>query len=191
METTINIPKMNHKQKDMARVFGLSLFQKQYVTHVLVFTVISSRLLVDHIFGNDLDDAPLDLVTESGHLEKALSLLTNDKERAFCMFIFQTFHKNLNLHMKIVEELENQEVKKDQSIGDTMKTLIGQLATKPIDVACKYIKECEYDFDKYIAKACPKDKEAEIEAMMEKIENFNVEDFLGGMYGEEGPQDDE
>ena len=194
MEKTIKIPKFDHNAKDIAKCFGLSLYQKQFISHAIIFAILSNKMIAEHLF-DDPKDAPDDLITFSGQLEKALSLVDNDLERAFLLVVYQSAHTSVNFQLFLQKDMENEEPKKKGSIEDTMKTLIGQLLTSSLDKAKQYIKEVNYDFEKYISKACPRDKEAEIEADMEKSErDKETDDLLKGLFGNDmddfDPNDD-
>lgn len=204
--------KLNHSEDALHKAFGLSFYRKQVVCNAILFETIANQLLARDLF-DDIKEAPLDMTTMTGILQKSMSHFTNINEIGFLMVIYGDMYQGINHSVldilegrkptgmrgttRIVTNLDDKIDGKDEDMSRIKKILgklVDELKSKfdPIKSAIKFVKECDYDYDKFIAKVCPEDKCDEIERLdLDGKGGLNLDDLLGKLGFDNSPDEDD
>lgn len=184
MEEKLKIPRLNHEQPVLYKVFGLTAYQKAYVKLAIIFETYSNALLASELYDNP-DEIPADLSTASSVLEKALNHLRNSSEQMFGILIFQeTYHRARVTLASLKEQDKPADSGEKEDLKSIVKKLVVHIQAEPVKQAMMTIKEVGFDFEKFIEKVLPLSQAAELEAIEEKIQNgdmkLDLDDFLRG-----------
>lgn len=176
MEESIKLPKLDHSQKEMYKAFGISFYQKNYVRTAILFETLATSMLVNDFY-DKIEDVPSNMRTVSGIVEKSLEHLKTVEEQCFGLMIFTETYDAVQNTLKKMESEEEKEKEYGTGIEATLRKLVDQLKAEPLKRTMKVIKECNYDFDKFIEKVLPAEKADEMERMEEELKN-ELRDFL-------------
>jgi hypothetical protein len=72
----------NHEEKTFEQSLGITTDRADYLTASVFYEMINHAYLIDKLFDNS-DDAPRNMVTKTGILEKAFEDTVNEAERIF------------------------------------------------------------------------------------------------------------
>ena len=73
----------DHTKKTFEKSIGITEERADYLTANVFYEMINHAYLVDKLFDNS-DDAPANMVTKTGILEKTFQETSNEAERIFC-----------------------------------------------------------------------------------------------------------
>lgn len=181
--TQLILPKLDHNQKDLAKAFGLTNYEKLYVRTAVVFETLSLHMLSKKLFDN-IDDAPDNMTTMTGILEHAVEHMKTPQQGAYLLVIFlETTEKVARSINSFGESAEKADI---SSLEGTLKHLISQLEIMPIKKSIEVINEVNHDFDAFVAKMLPKSK---IDAMESDDIPDEIKEIIRKAMGED-PDDD-
>jgi hypothetical protein len=169
--TQLILPKLDHSQKDLAKAFGLTNYEKLYARTAVVFETLSLHMLTKKLF-DKVDDAPDNMTTMTGILEHAMEHMKTPEQRAYLLVIF--IESTEKVARAINSYGENAEKADTSSLEGTLKHLISQLEILPIKKSIDVISEVNHDFDAFVAKMLPKDK-------VDAMENDDIPDDIKEM----------
>jgi hypothetical protein len=157
-QTMENVFQFQHEAEKINDALGLSYEQDAKCREVIFFSAFSNYFIGVDLFDNE-EERPKSLSTLTGDLEKALSLLKDDREKSYMLLLFKTTH-NLALEIiakyRVLETLEPSERKR-------MDLLLGLLECKLEDK-----KQEENNFDYY----SPSEMFKRIDYAKESLYNF-------------------
>ncbi len=207
---------LNHSKDTLSDSLGLSFYERHYVNNSVMFETIACFYLARNLF-DDIKDAPCDLTTSTGVLEKAYTHIKSEKEGIYMLLTYNSLHDSILSGLysmendrKIKDENRN---KKTQAKTDEekIKNLLSKLSKKfsgknPLEDIVQKVKDSNYNFEDYITLALPLDKMEEAEAAEERIREAikkqqenpesSSEDgggfgsFLDGLFGKD-PEDED
>jgi hypothetical protein len=74
--------KFNHEEETFEKSLGITTDRADFLTASVFYEMINHAYLIDKLF-DDTDDAPRNMVTKTGILEKAFDETVNEAERIF------------------------------------------------------------------------------------------------------------
>jgi hypothetical protein len=188
-------PKMDHSKESLEKAMGLSFYQMNYVSTVVLFERLSSHIMVKELYDHH-DEAPLELTTMTGLLELSLARLTTVPEQAYLLLMYRDLYRQINKDLddmekadKAKKETRNQEKKTDEkpkeenkeeafvsAIKSIFEKVRKDMRFMPYLKAMEVLKEVNHDFQKFMDRVCPKDKmDAIEEALKNAIENKGLD----------------
>ena len=153
-----------HDAENVNLALGLSNEIDIKCIDIILFSAVSNHFLVDELFESK-KEAPLQLVTMSGDLEKALSLCTNERERSYVLFIFRQTHELCYEMLTKYEVLNSSDPKEKLKMEIVMKIMdlklddiseelgVRHVKMNPTEMFKKIelIKKSRYDYKNYLA----------------------------------------
>jgi hypothetical protein len=155
--------KFKHDEEKLHRAFGLSDQVKDLIREKILFCTFSNILVRDELF-DDKDDAPAELTSITGILEKALGLAT-EQEHDYMLLTFNDTHDMGHKALVHYKMINNNDTSKEARTKAKLLELLAGL--KELDIydsnseirslvpsnfikRIKMVKKSGYNFDKYI-----------------------------------------
>jgi len=154
--------KFNHENSNIPTAMGLSTEIDKKCREIVNFSTFSIHLIKEEFFGENEDEAPANMTTVTGVLEKALNLCINDAEKAYTLFVFKQVHEHANQAMS-AWQCYKKEDEKERKKMELMLNLVELKALVEDDDKANYVtpkdmfskieiaKENMYNFEKYYA----------------------------------------
>lgn len=149
------LPKLDHSQKAMHKVFGLTDYERAIVKAAVIFERLSLHMIVQNLY-NNIEEAPSNMQTDSGILEHALDLMPNANMQAYLLLTFKETYDEMN--EMIDRAASAKEVTGGNPLEKTIKQFLNEMMAYPIHAAIETIKEVNHDFDEFIKRTIPEDK---------------------------------
>lgn len=154
------LQKFKHEEENIHKALCLEDDIRDGVREKIFFCTFSNALVVEELY-DDLDDAPVQLKTVTGILEKAIGLAT-EKEYDLLLLQFHNFHELAEAAYKHYRVINDKNI--DRELKTKMKILemLGQLKDFSDDVKTEklhtheimkritLVKKSNYNFDKYM-----------------------------------------
>lgn len=141
----------NHSAKTLSESIGLSTEDLLYVKLLIIFNSMNSKLLIDKLFDKE-EDAPEDMKTTSGNIEKLLPLMKNDAMTLFTLIHYEAISNEILVGYDILKHPDKMKeiisVEED-SVEKSFKELTLQLRLAPIKSIIKHINDSHGDFNKF------------------------------------------
>ena len=141
----------NHSAKTLSESIGLSTEDLLYVKLLIIFNSMNSKLLIDKLFDKE-EDAPEDMKTTSGNIEKLLPLMKNDAMTLFTLMHYEAISNEILVGYDILKHPDKMKeiisVEED-SVEKSFKELALQLRLAPIKSIIKHINDSHGDFNKF------------------------------------------
>lgn len=113
-----------HDSDNLQVAMGLPEGIDNKCREIVHFSTFTNYFIKSEFFDNE-DDAPNNLLTQTGVLEKALSLCENDQEEVYTMFVFKDAHNHckqaLGAFTQFEEEKDEKERKKMQMLMELVE----------------------------------------------------------------------
>lgn len=139
----------NHSEDNISSAIGLSKNDIDYIKKVLIFTILSPKILSEMLFDND-DEIPNNMKTTTGAIEQGFTLLKNDNMIFYYLFNFDEFKKKIYEKYAIYKyENEAMNMFEGEGIEKTIKQLMLQLEIQSSKQLFKIIEDSKGDFDKF------------------------------------------
>jgi hypothetical protein len=157
------LQKFNHEKENIHEALCLSDDVKNVVREKIFFSTFSTALAAEELF-DSIDDAPSQLTTVTGILEKVIGLVS-DTEYDYMLLTFYNWHdlarhaykhykmindtnvsSEIKTKMKILELLQG--LKDDSDSSEEKKS--GELNPKDVLKRINLTKKSGYNFDKYM-----------------------------------------
>jgi hypothetical protein len=139
----------NHSEDNISSAIRLSENDINYIKKVLIFTILSPRILSEMLFDND-DEIPNNMKTTTGAIEQGLTLLKNDNMIFYYLFNFYEFNKKITEKYAVYKyEDKVMDMFEGEGIEKTIKQLILQLEVQSSKQLFKIIEDSKGDFDKF------------------------------------------
>lgn len=160
----LKMPKLDHSKNSFGEVMGLSDYEQHHAKTAILFETINCNLLAQRLF-EDPEDAPADLRTVSGVLEKALSHSLSPAQQIYLCIEFHHTYMHTRNGIAAVQEMkesEQQKGKKEESEKQkgSISALLGKIMKKihalPLEESIEAVKKCDHDFERFIALMIPK-----------------------------------
>lgn len=152
-----------HEEENLHRALGLTDEVKDTVREKIFFCTFSNGLVRDELF-DDKDDAPVELTTVTGTLQKALAL-ANEEEREYMLLTFNNTHDLAHkgiMHYRMMNS--KPESKEDRTKMKLLELLSGlkeldfedesaefrSLTPSNLVKRVKMVKKSNYNFEKYM-----------------------------------------
>lgn len=175
----INV-KFDHTQTDFHDCLGVSKYEMHYVKAAIVFETIASATKVVEFY-NSPKEAPQDLTTISGNLERCLKHCKTDGQKIYLLLHFQTGHRGTHEALEEASKSAKDEITlKGGDVGSILKNLVNVLKTEGMRHTIAQIKKCNYDFEKFVETTLPE------EGFGKDKDNFkDIDDMLNGILGKD------
>ena len=168
MESIFNF---NHESEKINEALGVTDALDAKCTNIILFSTAANYYIVEDLY-ESRDEAPKNLKTLSGDLNKALTLCQTEEEKNYTLFIFDRTHKlvkevierfidknkgteadtiKLEILSKLLDLRIAEEIKKRDIDGDDYKGLLGVISPSNLIKNVKLVKKSNYNFDKYMA----------------------------------------
>jgi hypothetical protein len=139
----------NHSEDNISSAIRLSENDIDYIKKVLIFSILSPKILSEMLFDND-DEIPNNMKTTTGAIEQGLTLLKNDNMIFYYLFNFYEFNKKISEKYAIYKyEDKAMDMFEGEGIEKTIKQLILQLEIESSKRLFKIIEDSKGDFDKF------------------------------------------
>ena len=161
-QTMENVFQFQHDADKINDALGLSYEQDAKCREVVFFSAFTNYLIGTELFDSE-DERPRSLSTMTGDLEKAMSLLDDDREKSYMLLLFRTNH---NLALEVIAKYRVLETA-DKSERRKLDLILGLLELR-IEEKSKERKEQDEDFEYY----SPTDMLKRIEYVKESRYNF-------------------
>lgn len=141
----------NHSAKTLSESIGLSTNDLLYIKLLIIFNSMNSKLLVETLFDKE-DNAPKDMKTTSGNIEKLLPLMKNDAMTLFTLMHYEAISNEILVGYDIIKNPDKMKEiisKEEDSIEKSFKELALQLRLAPIKSIIKHITDSHGDFNKF------------------------------------------
>jgi hypothetical protein len=139
----------NHSEDNISSAIGLSENDIDYIKKLIIFTILSPKILSEMLFDND-DEIPNNMKTITGAIEQGLTLLKNDNMIFYYLFNFYEFNKKISEKYAIYKyEDKAMDMFEGEGIEKTIKQLILQLEIESSKRLFKIIEDSKGDFDKF------------------------------------------
>lgn len=183
---------LNHEVDNFHEALGITDYTRTKCRERIFFSAISNALQRDELF-EDEDDAPKDMRTVTGDLQRCLRLITDPLEYEYTLLIFQpsqrTAMKSVALYLamkdrridkedilkiKLFDLLEKMH-DKDQNDEDD-EPQIDMIDRKTMMKRCELVKNSHYNFDTYMnmLKRWANSTDSDVDDLLKNI--FNDED---------------
>lgn len=157
----IKLPKFDHSQESLGGVIGMSEYEQHYVKTAILFEILSTRIRVKDLF-EDPEEAPVDMSTMSGLMEKALRHAKTFEQQIYVLMEFQlgyshTIHGIMALEEAATKKLEEEAANSvEGDLKNLLSRLVDRLKTAPLQATMDEVIKCDHDFDKFINSVIPK-----------------------------------
>jgi hypothetical protein len=139
----------NHSEDNISSAIRLSENDIDYIKKVLIFTILSPKILSEMLFDND-DEIPNNMKTTTGAIEQGLTLLKNDNMIFYYLFNFYEFNKKITEKYAVYKYKDKaMDMFEGEGIEKTIKQLILQLEIESSKQLFKIIEDSKGDFDKF------------------------------------------
>ena len=144
----------NHEVEYITDALNLPKDIDQKCTEIIMFATIANYCVSTDMFDKK-SDAPRNLTTRTGDLEKALSLCSNKQEVYYILLMFNQIHQMANKCIGMTE-LDEENKKKLNIIFSIMELEMEHkgedVLMKPSDVVkrIKIVRKSNYNFDIYL-----------------------------------------
>lgn len=159
------LPKLDHSKSKLNAAFGISDYDKLYIKSAIIFELLSVHIMVNELY-DDPKEAPSNMTTTTGLLERAMSHIDDKTQQIFMLMVFQETFDQTRTHMEMAAS-----VSKEMEITDLKSTLqhfAHKIMAQPIALAMEAIREVGHDFDAFIKKVLPESKFDENGNMIEE-----------------------
>lgn len=85
--------KFNHEASTMAEAFGITEDRKYEIEAYVLYALLSNEILTRKIYGKDKKDAPSNMRSKSGPLERVLDYALDEAELAYMTYEYATQDK--------------------------------------------------------------------------------------------------
>jgi hypothetical protein len=160
----IKMPKFDHSKDTLGSVIGMSDYDQHYVKTSIIFEVISTSLLTQDLF-EDPSEAPKDMTTVSGLLEKSLRHAKTPLQQMYCLLEFQVGYAHTRHGMEMIEEkqekqkdkkVDGKDIKDEDGLKNLLSKLVDKLKTLPLQATIEEVIKCNYDFDTFVKNVIPR-----------------------------------
>lgn len=170
----LNIGKLNHESSTLYEALGLDFYERNIVSNTILFELLSNHMLVKDLF-DDEKDAPVDMRTMTGLLEKCVDRISVEEQKFYLLMIYgQTYEATMSMlhrESKIDKVSTKGGTKKDEEIKEMIVKLVKKLDKQsPFDTIMKVIKAESFDYERFMNKTLPIDKRSEINQIGERVE---------------------
>ncbi len=151
-----------HNSEKINVALGLSNKQDEKCRDIIFFSAFSSFLIGDELFDDD-SEKPKAISTVTGDLQKALSLLEDELERNYLLFIFRGVHDtalDAIAKYKIFESIKDEEKKKLELILQLLDLKLEEKRKQEEDFEfysptemfkkIELVKKSRYNFKRYL-----------------------------------------
>lgn len=172
----------NHGRDSFHESLGIPNETRVRCRERIFFTAISNALQRMELF-EDVSDAPKEMCTVSGDLQRCLRSITDQLEYEYTLMIFNMFQRMAmesfayyrhmletednredRIKLKIIELIEEMRGSNDDNDDDEEEEPINRLNKKSMMKRIKLVKQSHYNFDTYLN-------------MLDRWANGNVTDF--------------
>lgn len=177
---------MDHEQATLYAAMGLDFYERNIVSNTILFETVSNHLLVNELF-DDPKEAPIGMCSMTGILERSLERLEDDTKKFFLTLSFG------EIYMAARSAINHN--KGNTKMGDYQEKIYKQVVKShgdPYAKIVKTIKDCSFDYDKFMIKTLPIEKRNDINEIGKKIEESSKKGGAGllGMLGVDAGEDD-
>lgn len=150
-----------HNASKVAQALGVNPQTEDRCIEIINFCTISNYLISHEMF-DDRDDAPNNLTTLSGDLEKALSLVSNQEEKDYVLFMFRTLHDAVQATIakyEVLNELQGVDKKKAELVLQMIELKLEEKTEEDRDNyitpssmfnRIKIVQQSNYNFQTYL-----------------------------------------
>jgi hypothetical protein len=170
--------KFDHTQTDFSACLGLSKYEMHYVKAAIVFETIASATKVVEFYDSP-KDAPQELTTISGNLERCLKHCKTDGQKIYLLLHFQAGHRGTHEALEEASKSSKKEsMLKGDDLGSVLKSLVDVLKSEGMRHTIAQIRKCNYDFDKFVETTLPEEGFAKDKDSFKDIDDM-LNDILG------------
>lgn len=119
-----------HEEEDLHKAFGIEDDMYIRCRERVFFATIVGYLLCLELYGNK-EDAPRELTTVTGDLQRTLNMVTNEKEYDITLLHFMNYHQIAKAAVHHHYRTKDEE-KKEEDTEDQLKQQIAKLVKKMI-----------------------------------------------------------
>lgn len=150
----MTLPKFDHSGTNLEKSLSLTQKETHYVKNAIVFESLACPMLVGELF-NEEEDAPLDMRSMTGILERVNGHMRNANEQMYMFMIFGDGYYHIQetieeSHNKVKEAEEKGKKADTNSLEDLLQTNDSNPSV-PLANSIEAIRKCNYDFEKYIS----------------------------------------
>ena len=182
----------NHSKDAFHEALNIPSYMRTKCRERILFAAFSNALQRQELF-EDEDDAPKEMSTVTGDLQRTLSMITDPLEYEYTLLTFyghqkmamEAFGRYKYLNSKdqskedklklsiinLIQELRDRDDENDDSEEDEIDNITVNTAIKRISI----VKESHYNFDTYLKQLTKK-------LSSRSDDDFNVDDFLKDVF---------
>lgn len=150
-----------HNASKVAQALGVNSQTEDRCIEIINFCTISNYLISHEMF-DDRDDAPNNLTTLSGDLEKALSLVSTQEEKDYVLFMFRALHDAVQATItkyEMLNELQGVDKKKAELVLQMIELKLEEKTEESRDNyitpssmfnRIKIVQQSNYNFQTYL-----------------------------------------
>lgn len=150
-----------HGASKVAQALGVNTQTEDRCIEIINFSTIANYLISNEMF-DSRDDAPNNLTTLSGDLEKALSLVSTQEEKDYVLFMFRTLHNAVQATIakyELLNEMTGVDKKKAELVMQMLELKIEEKAEDERDCyitpssmfnRIKIVQQSNYNFQTYL-----------------------------------------
>lgn len=152
----IKLPKLDHTVETLEESLGLTQYDVHYVRTAVLYECVASPLLVDMLF-DSAEEAPEDLKTSTGILERTMSHLRNGQEQIYGLMIFNEGYGKLR---ELVHE-QAEIIREGLAAGKSNDEILVEIMAKdgklemPLGEIIQKIKKNDFNFQSFVEELLP------------------------------------
>lgn len=165
-----------HGKDEVSDSFSLTKNEATRVKLIIVFETIASDMKVKEFFTTP-EEAPIELSSISGMLERCLELCPSMSMKAYLLLMFRDTYSSIQ---DLIDSIEtcSPKAKKLNPLHQALYKVMQELKKAGFDQLRDVIKKTKYDFERFYKEVAPDGSDDHIHGAAEDVNRF-----LGGLLG--------